>query len=224
MPEACGPRNDGQLPLSVAGFAREGGFAFDVVVIFRGGLLTTVPAGNHVLPSRMIWRSLHSSETRVNLMCFPSVSYRYFPGPSQPPGPPDIANSISDPAVFQVPLSFGQPLPSSVSVPPGSKRAVKTPNVNGCEGNEAFDRCFSMYLRANSFQCGFSRRPIFTASASASSMDQPSRNTRPDHPKRADTNRGSAMDKRWTIFGIVGDLQKLRHLLFVWITERQPEC
>src|SRR5688500_8241530 len=131
MPDACGPRNDGQLPFSVAGFAREGGLAFDVVVIFRGGLLTAVPAGNHVLPSRIIWRGLHSSETRVNLMRFPSVSYRYFPGPSQPPGPPDIANSISEPDVFHVPLSFGQPPPSSDIVPPGSKRAVKTPNVTG---------------------------------------------------------------------------------------------
>ena len=54
MPEACGPRNDGQLPLAVAGFAREGGFAFEVVVILRGGLLTTVPAGSHVLPLRII--------------------------------------------------------------------------------------------------------------------------------------------------------------------------
>ena len=51
-PDACGPRNEGQLPLS--GIAREGGFAFDVVVMFRAGLAATVPAGTHVPPSRII--------------------------------------------------------------------------------------------------------------------------------------------------------------------------
>src|SRR5687767_5654855 len=102
MPDARGPRNDGQLPLSVAGFAREGGRAFDVVVIVLEGLGTTVPAGNQVLPSRITCRGLHASVTRLNLTRFPSVSNRYFPGPSQPPGPPVIKNSTSDPEVFQV--------------------------------------------------------------------------------------------------------------------------
>src|SRR5262245_21042890 len=101
MPDACGPRNDGQLPLLVAGFARAGGRAFDVVVMLRGGLLTIVPAGNHVLPSSIICRTLHSSETRLKFTRFPSVSNRYFPGRSQPPGPPVIKNSTSDPEVFQ---------------------------------------------------------------------------------------------------------------------------
>src|SRR5690242_7324481 len=39
----------------------------------------------------------------------------------------------------------------------------------------------------------------------------------PDHPERADANRGSAMNKDRTIVRIVGDFQKLRDLLFVWI-------
>ena len=39
-----------------------------------------------------------------------------------------------------------------------------------------------------------------------------------DHPERADANGRSAMDKDRTIFGIVGDFQKLCDLFFVWIS------
>src|SRR5215207_6856911 len=154
MPDAFGPRNDGQLPLLVSGLAREGGRALEVAVIFRGGLATISPAGIQVPPSRIICRGLHSSDTRLNVTRFPSVSKRYLPGPSHPPGPPLMTNSTSEPAVFHVPLIFGQRSPSIENVPVGSKRATKMPNFNGCNGSAAFDRCFSMYLRANSFQCG----------------------------------------------------------------------
>src|SRR5215216_889768 len=130
MPDACGPRNDGQLPLAVSR-ARAGGFAVAVLMIFLAGLFTASPAGDHVLRSRIICRGLHSSETKSNLMCFPSVSKRYLPGPSQPPGPPLINSSISEPVLFQVPLSLGQRSPSSVNVPAGSKRTRNTPKDNG---------------------------------------------------------------------------------------------
>src|ERR1041384_4510199 len=40
----------------------------------------------------------------------------------------------------------------------------------------------------------------------------------PDHPERADANRGSAMNKDRAVVRIVGDFQKLRDLLFVGIT------
>src|SRR5688572_25600074 len=123
MPEAFGPRNEGQLPLFVSGLARDGGFALEVVVILRGGLVTTSVEGIQVLPPRIILRGKHSSETRSNLMRCPSVSKRYLPGPSQPPGPPLITNSTSGPAIFQLPLILGQRSPSIESVPAGSKRA-----------------------------------------------------------------------------------------------------
>src|SRR5262245_4798590 len=41
-----------------------------------------------------------------------------------------------------------------------------------------------------------------------------------DHPERADANRGSAMNEDRPVVGIVGELQKLRDLLFVWVAER----
>src|SRR6185295_18658476 len=72
-PEACGPRNDGQLPFSVA-IGRAGGRPFPVLTISRGGRATVSPAGSHVLRSRIICRGLQSSETRLNERCLPSVS------------------------------------------------------------------------------------------------------------------------------------------------------
>src|SRR5215203_5017508 len=135
MPEACGPRNEGQLPLAGAGRAE--GRACDVSVIFLAGLTAASPAGDQVLRSRIICRTLHSSATRSNVRCLSTVVTRYLPGPSQPPGPPLIRNSTSDPWLFQLPLSLGQPCPSSVSVPAGSKRTRKAPNFKGSEGREA---------------------------------------------------------------------------------------
>src|ERR1051325_3583778 len=118
MPDACGPRNEGQLPLAVSR-GRAGGVAFAVLVIFLMGLLTTSPAGDHALRSMIICRILQSSETRSNLTCFPSLSNRYLPGPSQPPGPPLVNSSTSEPSLFHVPLSVGQPFPSILNVPAG---------------------------------------------------------------------------------------------------------
>src|SRR6185369_1682643 len=89
-PDAFGPRNDGQLPTAFAGLGRTGGFSFAVLTKFRTGFGTDSPAGNHVLRSRIICRGRQSSEMRSNVMCLPSKVVRYFPGPSQPPGPPVI--------------------------------------------------------------------------------------------------------------------------------------
>ena len=58
------------------------------------------------------------------------------------------------------------------------RRHTNAPNAIGCEGIAALVRCVSMYLSANSSQCGLSRSPTFSASACASSTFQPSRSTR----------------------------------------------
>ena len=102
-----------------------------VRAIRRVGIVFVSPAGDQLLPSRIICRTLQSSETRAKLTRLPSIPSRYLPGPSQPPGPPDIDNSISAPWLFQLPFILGQPLPSSENVPPGSKRTMKAPNANG---------------------------------------------------------------------------------------------
>src|SRR5690348_8701423 len=99
IPDACGPRKVGQLPFAEA--ARDEGRACDVSVIFRGGLVTTSPAGNQVLRSTIIRRGTQSSATTSNDTRLPSLLKRYFPGVSQPPGPPLIASSTSSPSVFQ---------------------------------------------------------------------------------------------------------------------------
>src|SRR5215212_9011797 len=138
MPDAFGPRNDGQLPFALA-IGRAGGFPLPVLTISRGGRFTVSPAGSHMLRSMIICRTLHSSETRLNERRLPSVSYRYLPGLSQPPGPPEISSSTSEPRSFHVPLSLGQRSPSTLNVPAGSNRALKMPNVSGCEGSAAFD-------------------------------------------------------------------------------------
>src|SRR6185369_17070472 len=65
-PDACGPRNDGQLPFAFPAFACEEFRAVVVVVIFRGGLVTTSSAGIQVLRSRITRRTIQSSETRSN--------------------------------------------------------------------------------------------------------------------------------------------------------------
>src|SRR5688572_24818999 len=97
----------------------------------RVGIAFISPAGDQLLRSRIIFRTLQSSEMRAKLTRLPSTPSRYLPGPSQPPGPPDINNSISAPWLFQLPFIDGQPLPSSENVPPGLKRTMKAPNANG---------------------------------------------------------------------------------------------
>src|SRR5690349_13958906 len=82
IPDAFGPRNDGQLPFAFA-IGRAGGLPLPVLTISRGGRRTVSPTGRHVLPSSISCRTLQSSETRLNVTCLPSVSYRYLPGPSQ---------------------------------------------------------------------------------------------------------------------------------------------
>src|SRR5215207_2152730 len=47
IPDACGPRNEGQLPLPGSAFPR--GRAFAVCVNFRGALAADSPAGNQLL-------------------------------------------------------------------------------------------------------------------------------------------------------------------------------
>src|SRR6185369_1215109 len=64
-PEACGPRNDGQLPLSVA-IGRAGGRAVETLTISRGGTTTVSLEGIHRLRSTIMRRGTHSSETTSN--------------------------------------------------------------------------------------------------------------------------------------------------------------
>src|SRR5215217_870264 len=45
----------------------------------------------------------------------------------------------------------------------------------------------------------------------------------PDHPERADANRGRAMDERRAIFRIVSDLQELCDLFFIRIAVRDGD-
>src|ERR1043165_4465248 len=45
----------------------------------------------------------------------------------------------------------------------------------------------------------------------------------PDHPERADANRGSAMNKDRAVIRIVGYFQKLRDLLFIGIAVRDRD-
>src|SRR5690242_5716451 len=108
MPDAFGPRNDGQLPL--AALADRGGNALAVLSNFRTRLATASFAGSHALPSSTIRRSLHSSETSASMTRLPSTLTRYLPGASQPPGPfaiPSTISSISAPFFFQLPVSLG---------------------------------------------------------------------------------------------------------------------
>src|ERR1044072_3564406 len=93
IPEARGPRNDGQLPLSVA-IGRAGGRAVATLTMSLGGTTTVSPVGIHVLRSTIIRRGIHSSATTSNETRLPSLLKRYLPGASQPPGPPDIVSSI----------------------------------------------------------------------------------------------------------------------------------
>src|SRR5690349_4329015 len=110
IPDAFGPRNDGHAPAAL--LAREGGRACAVLTKLRTGFATASPDGNHVLPSIIICRTLHSSATSAISTCLPSTLARYLPGPSQPPGalatpPTDKAKFAS--SLFPLPLSLGQP-------------------------------------------------------------------------------------------------------------------
>src|SRR6185369_6522618 len=64
-PEACGPRNEGQLPLSLA-IGRAGGRAVATLTMSRGGTTTVSLAGIHLLRSIIIRRGTHSSATTSN--------------------------------------------------------------------------------------------------------------------------------------------------------------
>src|SRR5690348_5943599 len=99
-PDACGPLIDGQLPFADPGLIRDDSGAPAVSVIFRGGTATVSLAGSHVLRSRIIRRGIHSSASTSNVMLLALLFKRYLPGPSQPPGPPLDANSISLPDFF----------------------------------------------------------------------------------------------------------------------------
>src|SRR6185369_15913301 len=65
IPEAFGPRKDGQLPLLLA-IGRAGGRAFATLTISRGGTATISVAGIHVLRSTIIFRGTQLSATTSN--------------------------------------------------------------------------------------------------------------------------------------------------------------
>src|SRR5215207_1346065 len=135
-PAACRPRNAGQLPATASGPPRGAGArAKAVLTMRRVGLTLTSPAGDQVLRSRIIRRGAQSSATRSKPTRPPPARTRYRPGPSQPLGAPEVRrSSTSAPSTFQPPESVGQRSPSSLNVPEGSNRAVKTPNLKGVEG------------------------------------------------------------------------------------------
>ena len=60
MPEACGPRKDGQLPFPVLGLAGEGTLAPAVLWMRRMGMVFVSPAGDHVR-----WMDSYAPGTRV---------------------------------------------------------------------------------------------------------------------------------------------------------------
>src|SRR5687767_4170479 len=126
--------------------------------------------GSHVLPLRIIRRGVHSSAISSKDKRLPSLLKRYCPGAAQAVVPPVDTSSSCPVFLVQLPFSLGQPAPSSVNVPAGSKRTVKTPYFSGSEGRSAAALgfwCFSMYFLANSIRCAPSRRfPILCASRS----------------------------------------------------------
>ena len=105
-----------------------------VRTIRRSGRTTGVPAGVHVLRSRIIRRASHSSDLSANDTRPPSTRYAYRPGPAQPAPPPDVTISTVSPAAVHVPFSAGHPCPSSANAPSGANVAVKAPNVSGVRG------------------------------------------------------------------------------------------
>src|ERR1044072_6802874 len=74
-------------------------------------------------------------------IALPCDRMRYRPGPSQPPGPSDILNSISLPSTLQFPFTGGQSVLAMLKVPPGSKRRVNAPNFSGSAGMVGIDCC-----------------------------------------------------------------------------------
>ena len=135
IPDACGPRNDGQLPLPATGFGSDFALFPSVLTTFRGGRVTVSVAGIQVLRSIIMRRTVHVSSITSKLRRVPSTRYWYRPVLSQPPGPPDMVSSISVLVLFQLPFRAGQPWPCNMKVPPGSKRAIKAPNFMGVEGS-----------------------------------------------------------------------------------------
>src|ERR1044072_6636899 len=138
IPDALGPPNDGHAP--AAAVARDGGPACEILTKFRAGFAITWPNGSQLLPSHIICRTLHSSATIAINTRWPSTLARYLPGPSQSSGAlamPLTESAKFAPSFFQLPLSLGQSLASSVNVPAGSKRKVNAPNDNALDGNEA---------------------------------------------------------------------------------------
>src|SRR4029077_498903 len=69
IPDACGPRNEGQLPLLFFWSDREDSFAPDVSLIFRTGTALASVAGAQLLPSTIIRRTMQSSAISLKLTC-----------------------------------------------------------------------------------------------------------------------------------------------------------
>src|SRR3954452_14459393 len=118
MPEACGPRNDGQLP--AAGAAAGSGVLLvpSVRAILRSGIVGASPDGRHELPSRIMRRGSQPSATSANVTRDPSVVNLYVAVLSPPPAASGVSNSTTLPGLYAiVPLNAGQPWPSRTKVP-----------------------------------------------------------------------------------------------------------
>ena len=140
-PEACGPRNDGQLPDKVLASEGKGELSPTVRTMRRSATTSASPSGRHLLPSRIIRRGTHSSDTSSRLRRVPATRNRYRPGPSHPPGPSLQSSSTSVPSLFQAPPNDGHPSPSSMNVRSEPNRATKPPNSNGVEGSCSLASC-----------------------------------------------------------------------------------
>ena len=91
-PDACGPRNEGQLPLEVVASWTTTGDAAAVRTMRRSGMASASLVGRQLLRSKIIRRGTQSSNTRSKLSREPSTWNRYRPGSSQPAVPrPDDA-------------------------------------------------------------------------------------------------------------------------------------
>ena len=127
MPDACGPRNDGQLPAPSPAFARSGVRSATVRSIRRAGhrpgLARRPPRAaieDHPARPAAVGHEIERQAAAVISKPIPSR-------PVTAVGTVRTSNSISPPSAFQLPLNAGQPSPSSVNVPPGTKRAVNAP-------------------------------------------------------------------------------------------------
>ena len=136
MPDAFGPRNEGQLPFAAAGFGSAEGRSGPLLTIFRSGIGTGSPSGRHVLPLRIIRRGTQSSATTASVSTVRSVLNRYRPGAAHGGGPPVVCTVTSSRSAFHVPGNVGQPAPLKVNAPSAAKWILKFRYCKAADGND----------------------------------------------------------------------------------------